>query len=352
MVTLYYIGLDVHKKWIEFCVKLADGDIVLRGKVRATRQDLEEWARSLPGPWIGAMEATMFSGWIYDVLRPFAQDLKVAHPQMLKAIVASKKKNDKVDAEKLADAVRCNLLPEAYMAPSYIRELRRILRYRNLLVRESTRFRNRARGMLLECGAQFDSKRLHGKRYFRELLGQLTEVPQTVLEMLQANRVMLDLFQDWQRRLLRGLETHLALDERVARLRTIPGVGLILALTWALEIGERDRFTSVRRAISYCGLCSAQDQSANHCRRGPLSKQRNANLQWVLIEAAKMGVQYNPQLRAVYERERTRGSRNRATLAVARKLVAYLLAVDRSGKPFELRDEKEEEKQMQPVGKK
>ena len=73
------------------------------------------------------MEATLFTGWVYDHLKPLAQELKVAHPAMLKAIAASKKKNDKVDARKIADLLRCDLLPECYMAPSAMRDLRRVL---------------------------------------------------------------------------------------------------------------------------------------------------------------------------------------------------------------------------------
>ena len=87
------------------------------------------------------MEATLFTGWIYDELKPHAVALKVAHPAMLKAIAASKKKNDRVDAQKIADLLRCDLLPECYMAPSKIREMRRMLRYRNMVVREAVRMK-------------------------------------------------------------------------------------------------------------------------------------------------------------------------------------------------------------------
>ena len=77
---------------------------------------------------MGAMEATLFTGWIYDHLRPYAHELKVGHPPMMKAIAASKKKNDRVDARKVADLLRCDLLPECYIAPDAIRGLRRMLR--------------------------------------------------------------------------------------------------------------------------------------------------------------------------------------------------------------------------------
>ncbi len=82
------------------------------------------------------MEATLFTGWIYDFLTPYAAELKVAHPAMLKAITVAKKKNDQADAEMIADLLRVNLLPECYMLSEEIRELRRILRYRNHLVQE------------------------------------------------------------------------------------------------------------------------------------------------------------------------------------------------------------------------
>ena len=112
------------------------------------------------------------------------------------------------------------------------------------------------------------------------------------------------------------------------------GVGEITALTWALEIGDPERFSNSRQAISYCGLCSAQRESAGKEHRGPISKKRNKHLQTILIEAAKLAPQWNPQLATLREKELERGNRNRATLAVARKLVEYLLAVDRRGTPF------------------
>lgn len=127
---------------------------------------------------------------------------------------------------------------------------------------------------------------------------------------------------------------HPTLVERVDRLQSIPAVGTILSLTWALEIGEVDRFPSLAKAISYCGLCSAQRESAGKLQRGPLSKQRNQYLQRVLVEAAHLAPRYSPRLRDLYDRERQRGDGNRATLAVARKLVAFLLAVDRRQTPF------------------
>ena len=88
MTTIDYIGLDVHKKSISFCAKAQDGRILDEGKIAAQHKDLNAWAKARPRPWVGALEATLFTGWIYDDLKPLAQDLKVAHPAMLKAMAA------------------------------------------------------------------------------------------------------------------------------------------------------------------------------------------------------------------------------------------------------------------------
>jgi transposase len=331
-----YVGLDVHKKTISWCAKRSDGAVHGQGKIASNRRSLAQWVASIGEPWIGAMEATLFTGWIYDFLKPHAAELKVAHPLMLRAIAASKKKNDKIDAGKIADCLRADLLPECYMAPTEIREMRRELRFRNLLVGEAVKMKNKISGVLMEVGAEYDADRLHGKKYFGELLGSLDPdvAPDSVKRMLKTSRAHLELFQAGSKALVRKLQDDPRLAARVERLQTIPGVGETLALTWALEVGDPKRFGRIGQALSYCGLTSAQSESAGISKRGPISKQRNKHLQKILIEAAKVAPQWNAQCKATHERELAKGNRNRATLAVARKLVAYLMAVDTSGKPF------------------
>ena len=335
-VSVHYVGFDIHKKTVAFCVKTKSGTIREEGVIPATRRALAACAENRR-PWIGAMEATLFSGWIYDELKPHARELKVAHPAMLKAIGASKKKNDRVDASTIADLLRANLLPACHMASKRTRELRRVLRYRRLVVNEATRMKNKISGLLMEVGAEYDKKKLHGRRYFSTLLAEGAYVSDSILDLLSTSRAALEMFESVERRLVGALIRDPVLNERVERLMTIDGVGEVTALCWALEIGDVSRFRSLGDVISYCGLCSAQNSSAGQDKRGPISKKRNKHLQSVLIEAAKLAPRWNPALRALHDRELKRGNRNRATMAVERKLAAYLLAVDRSGKPYELR---------------
>src|SRR5881275_3451136 len=121
-----------------------------KARFGATRWELDGWMKTLPQPWTVAMEATIFTGWIYDHLLPHAQQVKVAHPLMLRTIAAAKKKNDRIDAGKIADCLRCDFLPECHMASTAIRDRRRTLRYRHLLVRQMVQMKNRVSGLRSE----------------------------------------------------------------------------------------------------------------------------------------------------------------------------------------------------------
>lgn len=348
---LYYIGMDIHKKNVNYCVKTADGTIVETGSFARTRVALNDFASRIKRPWKGVMEATLFTGFVYDTLKPYAKELIVGNPLQIKAISYAKKKNDKVDSETLADLLRVDLVPECYMPSPDMRTLRRCLRYRNYLVRQATRFKNKTAGILMECGVEYVKDKLHNKGYFRDLMGRLEDVPSSVKEMLSFNRNLIETFEKNQKRLIRALKQYPELQDRVELLKSIPGVGDIVALTWALEIVDPRRFSSIRKAVSYCGLCSAQRSSAGVEKRGPISKQRNAHLQWVLIEAAKMAPRRNARMAEFHEKELKKGNRNRATLNLARKIVSYLLAVDKSRKAFKFPEIKAGKKNPKTISK-
>src|ERR1700680_2402224 len=233
----------------------------------------------------------------------------------------------------IADCLRCDFLPEGHMASTEIRDRRRTLRYRHLLVRQMVQLKNRISGLLLETGVSHNKARLHKVHYFQELLAS-QEVSESIRPLLKLSRDTIVRLQRTEYALVSSLTRDPLLAERVKRLRTVPGVGPITALTWALEIGDVSRFRSVKQAISYCGLCGEEKSSADKVLRTPLSKQRNKHIQHVLVEAAKLAPRQCHELAVVHEREMQKGNGNRATLAVARKMVAYLFAVDRRQRDF------------------
>ena len=242
MEPMYYIGLDVHKRKISYCVKDRSGQLHAEGSLPATRFDLDCWMKTLPQPWSAAMEATMFTGWIYDHLKPHAAALKVAHPLMLRAIAAAKKKNDRIDASKICDCLRCDFLPECYLAPTAIRQRRRTLRYRNLLVRQMVQMKIKISSLLMEAGVSYNKQRLHKAGYFRELLASNPHIDKGLSSLLRQCREMVVRLGKSESALIRSLEHDQLLVERVERLMSIPAVGPITALTWSA--GSRRRAAS------------------------------------------------------------------------------------------------------------
>ena len=186
----------------------------------------------------------------------------------------------------------------------------------------------------METGVEYNKQRLHKVSYFRELLSANEEVHPSIRPLLKLSRETIERCQKTEYALVSSLQRDPVLADRIKRLRTVPGVGPITALTWALEIGDVSRFRSIKQTISFCGLCGDERSSADKAMRMPLSKQRNKHIQRALVEAAKLAPRQSHELAVIYDRERQKGNSNRATLAVARKMVAYLLAVDRQQRDF------------------
>ena len=161
------------------------------------------------------------------------------------------------------------------VASTAIREPRRTLRYRNLLVRQMVQMKNKISGLLMEAGVSYNKQKLHKAGYFRELLAANPDIDEGLRSLLRLCRETVVRLGKTESALVRSLERDRLLVDRVERLMTIPAAGPITALTWALEVGDVQRFSSIKKAISYCGLCGAERSSANITMRTPLSKQRN-----------------------------------------------------------------------------
>src|ERR1700741_3546579 len=180
-------------------------------------------------------------------MKTHSGDVRVTHPLMLRAIAAAKKKNDSIDAGKIADCLRCDFLPECYMAATEIRERRRTLRYRHLLVRQMVQMKNRVSGLLMETGVSHNKQRLHKVGYFPELLANADAVSASIGPLLQLSRESITRLQRTEGAIIRSLQRDPLLAERVRRLQPIPAVGKVAALSWALEMGDISRFRSIRR---------------------------------------------------------------------------------------------------------
>jgi transposase len=163
-----------------------------------------------------AMEATIFTGWIYDHLLPHAEKVKVAHPLMLRAIAAAKKKNDKIDAARsptACAATSCRSAtwhrPRSGPAPDAALP-------RNLLVKQMVQMKNRVSGLLMETGVSYNKQRLHKVGYFAELMSTNEEVSESIRPLLKLSRETIDRSQKLDYALVSSLERDPLLAERLS----------------------------------------------------------------------------------------------------------------------------------------
>jgi len=329
-----YIGLDVHKKWIWFCAKSIDGKILQEGQFEATKSDIAAWCAKQKSPWVGLMESTMFSHWIYDEMQTHSVELRVGHPAAMKGVLAAKNKSDRNDARRFADMCRCGSIKTIYVMPRHLRILRSKLRMRCLLKTQIVQLKNRMATLLMEHGVTYNARTLHSKRYYQTLL-ESSAIPEDLRSMVRTLRSLYVSLGEAQKAILKSLEKAPEIKDRVQRLQTIPGVGRILALTWALEVGDVARLPSRSQAMSFCGLVSAENKTAGKDKGGPLSKIRNSALQTTLIEVGHVAWRFYWKYDEIYKKVgQKQRSTNPAAIEVARKMVEYLMAVDRSGKDF------------------
>src|SRR5260370_2014957 len=170
------------------------------------------------------------------------------------------------------------------MMPAEMRDRRRTLRYRQLLVRQMVQMKNGVSGLMMETGVEDNKQRLHKVSYFRELLSANEEVHPSIRPLLKLSRETIERCQKTEYALVSSLQRDPLLADRIKRLRTVPGVGPITALTRALEMGEVSRFPSMREAISYCGLSGDENSSPAKLTPTPLPQHRNHHTQPPLVE--------------------------------------------------------------------
>jgi transposase len=246
-------------------------------------------------------------------------ELHLAHPLRTKAIAAARVKTDAVDARTLAHLLRTDLLPEAYIAPPELRELRDLLRHRVALTRIRSALKQRVGAILAKHGIQRPYSNLFGPggmRFLTEL--ELREGPRQRLDSLLA------LIADFDREID---QTSAEIDQRakadpyVEVLCQIRGIGRYIAMLVIAEVGDIDRFPSARHLCAWAGLTPTVRSSDGKARLGHITGQGSPALRWALVEAAQHAGRGGGPLRDAYQRITKRRGKSVAKVAVARKIL-------------------------------
>jgi transposase len=328
-----YIGLDIHKKNTQACVKNDEGKVLMNVRFPSNSKDINEFLDKIEplGAASIVMEATGFCMYIYDILEARGHDVKVAHPLKVKALTAGRAKTDRNDAEMLAELLRLNAIPESYIPPKELRELRELTRFRQSLVRNSACIKNQIHAILAMRGVKTPPPlRSHfSKKHVKWLRS---------LGIVQLND-FLDIMAFIDTKIAKAdeeIERICHDDEDVQRLKTIPGVGDITATSFVAEIGDIARFTSSEKLASYAGLTPIVRQSGEKEWAGPISKRGNATLRYLLIEAAYSHVNCtkDSKLTRFFEMKSQAKGRKKAIVATARKMLDIIFYMQKRGEAY------------------
>src|SRR5580700_3815386 len=320
-----YVGIDVHRKRSQVAVVTEDGQVQLNKNVVNGSTPFLQLIGDLPSGTSVAFEAAFGWSWLADLLEDYGFEAHLVHPLRCKAIASARLKNDKAAAAILAQLLRADLLPEAWIAPAKVRQLRAVLRHRISLVRLGTQLRNRIHAVAADHG--YDRPASYWTGPGRGWLAEL-DLPATSREIVTDCLAVIDGLAPPPDRIDGELHTRAKTDPRVKILRTLPGVGEFTALVMLAEIGDITRFGSARKLASWAGLTPTVRGSDLTVRHGHISKQGSAWLRWVMNQAAQTAKR-SPEFAATYSNIAKRRGKKIATIAIARKLLTrayHLLA--------------------------
>jgi len=324
-VFLRYLALDAHKHYVVIGGVNAACELVLSPR-RLEWAELEDWLRTHLQPTDKVViEATTNTWTLYDQVARYAGAVVVAHPPHIKLIGAALVKTDKRDVQVLAKLLALDLIPEVWVPPQPVRELRELTAHRLRLTHARTQTTNRLHSMLQRhnlaapTGDPFAAQ--HRARWEALDLSptEKLHVRQDLATLDLLNTQLAEVEQELAR-----LSTVAPWAEQVPFLIQLPGIGLITAMIILAAVGDITRFARAKNLVGYAGLGTYVHDSGKTHRHGGITKHGRADLRSALVEAAWVAVRTHPRWQAEFARLSKRMPANQAIVAIARKLLVVV----------------------------
>ena len=316
-----YIACDIHREYILVGGQNEDQEWVLTPR-RVSLEKFREWAaKNLRQGDIVILETTTNVWETYDVIAPLVSRVLVANAASVGEIVGARVKTDKEDIKRLLKLLIGGIVPEVWVPPAPVRELRAFVSYRSRLVKTGTMIRNRLQSLLHKHNLMLPEE---------GILDQTWWEAQASISSLEKMQICQELT------MLAEIEKHkAAVDEELGRqslspewgsqavrLLQIPGVGVVVAMTVLSAIGEISRFERARKLVGYAGLGAGVHDSGKTHKEKKITKKGRKELRWAMVEAAWRAVRSSPFWKAQYEKYLRRLRKpNQAIVVVARKLL-------------------------------
>jgi len=335
-----YIGFDVDDKKTVACV-LADGKADVYATIATEMCQLRQWLveqRKYGYKLHLTFEVSGSSGWLYDGLVDYVDDLKISNPSKLTWIFRTAKKTDRIDARKMAVLLKVGELPTVHMPSQEVRHWRGQIQARKKVVEQRVRVKNRIRVLVKsngyrqpEFGVGWWSKE---NRVW--LYGLAEEFAETWGEQLMVLLDQLELFEKQVKRQTGRLDIRLQSHAGSFLLQTIPGVGPRTAEAVLAYTDDVERFARGKEYCAYFGMTPKLDQSGSVRHTGHISKQGPAAVRWLVVESAWRAIRHSRALGAFFERVKhgQRGRNKIAIVATARKMLSIMRAMLLTGEVF------------------
>jgi transposase len=325
------VGIDLHRRRSVLVRMTEDGRRLGTARITNSPQELRaQIARAGKSPKV-VLEATYGWYWAADTLAAAGAEVHLAHPLGVKAFTYRRVKNDERDAADLADLLRMGRLPEAWIAPPEVRELREITRYRHKLVHLRTSCKDQVHAVLAKLGVPVtctDIFGVAGSAWLDQLglpqpyAGKVTSLRQLTGELTTEITMLSEVIADL-----------LAHHRGYQVIQQLPGIGPVLAAVIVAEIGEVTRFGNAGQLCSWAGLTPRHRESDTKVSRGHVTKQGSRMLRWALIEAIQRvpADSVTGEVKTAIIARRGKEARSIAKVAAARRLLILVFYGLRDG---------------------
>lgn len=321
-----YIALDVHKKYTWARVESAEGDRLCEMRLAHAHGTVKNFVKRWTGGSPVAVETVGNWYWVVDEIEAGGGKPQLVNARLAKLMMGSVNKSDKLDAQGMNRLQRTGTLPTVWIPTSSVRDLRELPRTRMVLSRQRTQLKNRVHATLDKYGLAVEgASDAFGKRG-REILSELMmKLPPHTRQALERILDQLDHVADNLKVIEGQMIEAFAPCPQTQRLKTLPGVGDVLAVVIWSEIGTLERFSRAERLASYCGLVPREHSSGGKIRFGAVRRDVNVYLKWAFIEAANSSLLNAERcgydhISRLYQRIKSRRGHGKAKVAVARHL--------------------------------
>lgn len=330
------IGMDVHAKQTYFCVLNERGDVVDKGRTETTEKNLQQVIERCKGGVQVAIEASTTAWWVQDILKKAGARVEVTNPYKLKLIAESRAKTDKADALVLAELLRCGGLPTAvYVPPAEVIDLRQKINLRRQLIKIRTQLICSAKAKLRGRGIKMLPQSFHTVSSWTKMVKE-HEDHRWYMEPLQE---VFRKVENGIEQLVEGISNEWDKDPGVQRLKTVCGIGPIVAYTIRAALADAKRFATSKQVSAYAGIVPTERSTGETTHRGRITHEGRIELRQALVQAA-WGVLRTRKDEAVFLKKfyykimYKKGSQI-AIVALARKLLTIAYHVLRDERTFD-----------------